>query len=887
MLSPGYLGVASGHLSAECPNCIPLQHGKFYFAQDIAYADDFIAKCRRLLDLLTKTAAYSAATQCFGLKLAPEKFRAFCLNPTERKPTMITYGEGWTPTEVPLATIGTIKYLGSHQDLDMSGQTDVARIGRILTECVTRISSKHCSPRTMLTYIHSTLLPKLVYAGSFSPAPLSSFARYDNRLGQLMKPKLHLPAGMSNAIVYGSYHQGAMGIPILSEEFQLRKFDMFHNLQRSDTLTRNTLEAMAFRQLHMHGEHKDTDCTLKSSELYDTWMNSILEYLAQHNLQEKSLKHPHTTTSVDYAQVYALVSDSDPLAVFFEIVGWNVMAIYYIPWSLENSHTRLRSIATTTIMSGHNVKKASWEEASRWTHKVETANLSSIKKKCNSMAALLVPLSITRVLPPIAPSLLPHPVGIPNTLICTDGSWKRSFTGPLPGDHVTKVGAAVVILNDQRSVLQALRMSNIHEECGKRAYAQEFLGLTAASFIHTELPGSSIHSDCMAALVKVQGTCRQYPLRPYCTAITLSDGHRHWVRGHADNRKTRAELLPPEFGNIVADSVADGHHQYNWIELDHQSFRTNVRLSNNWLLWHNNTELVIEPLRQFTHGKDMIEYCDHKNTEAGMKIHHPEILRGLCNRSHLSMSSRGSINKLFFGKFDDDRPRLEDASKPREPCPCGCSNQLDNWTTNCQHLPTSTLRNDVVYKAQATLLDFPTLQSSVAAHLRSAEGYHIWRGRIIPSLANTLQSRTDLLIQGKADGAQQLMLKKIQKAMKKCLDVLVEGALQIRVSMNSREHKQSLQRKRIKHQRRAYLVAADGVPPRRVNTLDNYPGFILRTTDTSPLPPSSIPRQGDNDSRALENASLPPPNGSHLVGKRRHGSQSSVVIGMEKPTIPN
>jgi hypothetical protein len=573
--------LTSVKLAAPSDITYPLQHGQFAFGRDIAYADDFDCLCRYLANLSKKTTTYSAATMCFGLKLAPEKFRAFCVNPIERSPTITVYLDGWIAKEVRLEKDGHIKYLGSNQDLNLSGKTDLAKMRSILEESLSRLALRKCGAHTVAMYIRSALLPKLLYPGSFSTAPLADFEKMDKEIGKMMKGKIHLPDGFPCALLNGSHKQGAIGLPILSEEITMRKFQLFHALQRADTATRQALDGMIYRQLHMHSSHKDETCILRPSKDHRSWLNSLTDGLALHGLSEQASIHPQIVTTLEYGDIYARIGQQ-VVSTYYEIVGWNRSVVYFILWGLENPRTSGRHLSTTSIIPQSQLQKAPWIEISTWTHKV-TSTGNHCKRICSKLTELEAPIGFDVNPAQIAIPLLPTPTLTPGLLICTDGSWKRELTGPFPGNHNTKAGAAIVVLDSKRRVIEALRISDLHASSDKRAYVQEFIGLTAASFICSELTNPTIHSDCLAALTKVQNTCRQYPLRPYCSAIKQSDGSRHWVKGHPDRLKLFAELTPPEFGNIVADLVADGSHKYQWKEIHRDHFISNIRQSNKWL----------------------------------------------------------------------------------------------------------------------------------------------------------------------------------------------------------------------------------------------------------------------------------------------------------------
>jgi hypothetical protein len=105
----------------------------------------------------------------------------------------------------------------------------------------------------------------------------------------------------------------------------------------------------------------------------------------------------------------------------------------------------------------------------------------------------------------------------------------------------------------------------------KRAYVQEYEALQMGFRIQAEFPSAHVYTDCQSARTsllspaKLHNTALQDPRCPYRSLThTGNNLHEtaHHTRAHADRRKVFAALDTAEYGNLVADAVAEGSTRF-------------------------------------------------------------------------------------------------------------------------------------------------------------------------------------------------------------------------------------------------------------------------------------------------------------------------------------
>ena len=94
---------------------MPSHHSELVAVSDVGYTDDLVSLSSSLPGLQFKADIMSAFALLFDLTISAPKLRAACLGPVPPTPSLTIHGPGWTPTIIPVRTVGTIHAGTEHE----------------------------------------------------------------------------------------------------------------------------------------------------------------------------------------------------------------------------------------------------------------------------------------------------------------------------------------------------------------------------------------------------------------------------------------------------------------------------------------------------------------------------------------------------------------------------------------------------------------------------------------------------------------------------------------------------------------------------------------------------------------------------------------------------
>jgi hypothetical protein len=779
-------------VTLSCPSDVfyPLFDGKVGTARDISFADDKISLASRLTSLQRKATTYSAATQIFRLDLAASKFRAFAITRQSGPHHLIVYGRGWEPKVVNMEEKGAIKYLGSLQDLNQTGKSDYGRMKSELSSTRQRLAGKACGITGVMRYVKGALIPKLAYIAKYSAVSIAKLQKLDCQLGQLFKHKLMLPKNFPDALLFGRRDQGGLGVPLLSQELMLAKVRTFHNVLRSpDFATRHAIEGMLYRMVLCTGQLHCERYLVKASP-YNCWLQNIAHFCDIHKLCLRYRPSPMLRTNLTPGDIFTYYENNVENIV--SIIGWSSHHYYVHKWERQNICPRsgLRP-QYNNLTCDYVLHRLLHTTVGQWSKKLLISRKNMYEYQSHHMEEL-VAHTAPFVLPPVIPVVativsVPREPGAKYS-IYTDGSWNQVATGPFDGQSVITSGGAVVIMEDSgRRILKSFRIPEMYVTSKKRAYVQEYVALQMGFRIRAEFPSAHVYTDCQSARTsllspaKLRNTALQDPRCPFRSLTHTGNSlHEtvHHVRAHADRRKVFAALDTAEYGNLVADAVAEGSRRFPYTDLSAEDINQHLELCNSWVFsLAGSSQIIVDPLRELLGASDLEAYCQKK--AADLKVHFSaDQLTSLCSKPGLTMKQHSALLRLHFHKYWDDEQYSRHEPAWRGPCTCGCANVLNTWVSTCK-------RSDVLETLKATrsklanlLSSFPRIWSILQGILQSEDAHLLWRGIWTPRWRTQISA----VCSPPVGENHSLYWKKIQATTRSVGNILTDAALSLRSS---------------------------------------------------------------------------------------------------------
>jgi hypothetical protein len=230
--------------------------------------------------------------------------------------------------------------------------------------------------------------------------------------------------------------------------------------------------------------------------------------------------------------------------------------------------------------------------------------------------------------------------------------------------------------------------------------------------------------------------------------ILNTEGKFSFVKAHSDDYLTVEEMSSSQYGNTIADAVANGSCKEPTIILDlHQVFRRLIQCSG-WSILMNGNIPLLDDLYQRKSSITVDLYCLERKQRYDVNYDFdPAALRilGSLRMSHLQ---RAAKLKLLFSQYYDDRCFLEGRYTEVTSCECGCINMVSSWISNCQREEIVNTRHQLMADIDRFCYPYEFLSFQIRKLLceNSQEGLaeQFWRGNWQPrhtaTILNTVQS---------------------------------------------------------------------------------------------------------------------------------------------------
>ena len=332
---------------------------------------------------------------------------------------------------------------------------------------------------------------------------------------------------------------------------------------------------------------------------------------------------------------------------------------------------------------------------------------------------------------PILP--IPAPLFNQPPVLFTDGSWRRTRSGPFFHQSSTSAGAALAIM-DGSSLILGLRLANAYALQSQRAYVQEHVGLLLAAAVSQELGlASPIFTDCRSAKDYILNpSTNQQSLNPLgqlasFTRHLLRSPDLRWIRSHS--ALPFEEQSSAQQGNTIADAISAGAHP-NFIDLPMSTLSIIADNTNRWYLHDTESNLPAMLGLSKSSNATLHSYLSDRSQRHPLSPTPTEIQQLMISIQPSSSKQAGAYLKLALRKFDDDRRAA--STSPADylpPCSCGCSNTIDTWVTTCRHPESLAIRNGGLNKVRDHLEHYPLLRAYILGALTSpTASAQEWRG---------------------------------------------------------------------------------------------------------------------------------------------------------------
>jgi hypothetical protein len=728
----------------------PLPNGSYGKVRDTNYADDLLSFARTLEALQDKANIYSAVCSMVRLKLAAKKFRCCQLGPKRAKSTFITiFDDQWNPTKVACKYDGAIKYLGSTQDLNLSSKTEKGLISDIISSTVNRLSRKAHLADAQVTYIDGALLPKVVYKGSFSMLTLNELRKLDGSINNHIRSELHLRSGYSNDILFSSTKAGGLGMKRFSDSTNLRKHLIMFRSLRGPQPVREAMNGILYRNYLINPKKTDNIIHLQLVP-NRSWLNSLVSYLEEidgaaislwQEFEERQFRTYDTEIEIKYGQVWFTPIGQK----FIQIKGWTTKKIWYESLLPKDKQTNVRPVNGKMLIPSGLLQSMPWPDVDDpyFIFLQCDCQLRIAKVIADRLICLPIRAEVTKLC-----SLNHNLISSGDLLVCTDGSWKSNDSSMFATNNSICTGAAAVVLNEDKEVSYRFAVNGALRDFGQRAFAQEYLALALAAIICQENGIRRVFTDANSVLESVTNSHMANPFLFFRKIILNTEGKFSFVKAHSDDYLTVEEMSSSQYGNTIADAVANGSCKEPTIILDlHQVFRRLIQCSG-WSILMNGNIPFLDDLYQRKSSITVDLYCLERKQRYDVNYDFdPAALRilGSLRMSHLQ---RAAKLKLLFSQYYDDRCFLEGRYTEVTSCECGCINMVSSWISNCQREEIVNTRHQLMADIDRFCYPYEFLSFQIRKLLceNSQEGLaeQFWRGNWQPrhtaTILNTVQS---------------------------------------------------------------------------------------------------------------------------------------------------
>ena len=770
--------------------------GSHYIANDLSYADDLITLSATVEAIQQKADVVSAMTLFLGLEVAVEKFRTCALTNSPSPNPLVVHTKNWAPNEVHFQQEGFLKYLGSKQSLDGSSSEDQESLLIFLKETAARLASNTASTSANRLYVHGAVIPKVAYAGTFVTASLAQMQKLDVPITGVIKQVSHLAKSWPTEIVYhrmglnmhrpsDSMQLGKLRLivkptnrataraidSIMDRHMKKQKSYMTDRWQTGATDDRGTwigslLEYLAeaghqlvrpydwvtnILDLHISLLAPDwiPDLSLpieRIGDVLDQFIIPSVKLLREgqplpRNLWQMQnvpgLLLPDGASSIHHMPLYIrkgqywLQQDQhDNISRMFQITGWTETMIHGFEINLAAKGTRYRT--------GKQIKVNRGNRVSLPLQTFLELNRKAMVSEHGTMEIRYITKVSPAIRPPRPPLPSPLPLPVPNdALICTDGSHALAYAGPCPHQRTRVAGAGIAMVSRDKRLIAAVKVDSYGQSDG-RAFTQEMQGLIVGGYIAQlhDIVSTPIFTDCKSLMAVKKSPPQQTTYAQHAAIIHHIDGPRpQWINSHSDRRLSYAHQSPPQFGNIMADQIADGRipNETTPTPVTHlHGGRTILemgRRQQRWMVQDEDGGLAMMDLRDKVSDVRFKKYLANRSAEHNGQWTFEGIQ--MLIRPGLTERQTGARYKLCLSRFDRDRQAKEHLADPTKEapkqCSCGCLNHLESWISTCTE-PKTVDRIKLARVRIATMLDNELpLKAVIAPLLAGQDQILLWR----------------------------------------------------------------------------------------------------------------------------------------------------------------
>jgi hypothetical protein len=439
----------------------------------------------------------------------------------------------------------------------------------------------------------------------------------------------------------------------------------------------------------------------------------------------------------------------DRLTKMVQVTGWTETEVLAFDIKLGARSSMYRNGKQARVTRGERIR-LSWDDFLELNRKAIVSEQDTMEIRY-----------ITRVSPSRRPHRQPLPSPLPDTvtrdtLVCTDGSHALSYCGPCPHQRKHVAAAGIALVNRDKTLVAAVRVGTYDQSDG-RAFTQELQGVIVGGYL-AQLQGivsTPVFTDCKSLLAAKVAPPKQSNYAQHVAILSHSTGPKiQWIRSHADTRWSHEFQSAPQFGNIMADQIADGRipnaaHPTPVIQLHGgRTIMEMARRQQRWMVQDEEHGLAMLDLRDKVSDVRFKKYLKQRSEDHNGQWTYEGIQ--MLVKPGLTMRQIGARYKLCFSRFDRDRKAREhladNAKEPPTPCTCGCVNHLESWIKVCTE-PKTIDRIKLARVRIATLLrNERPLEAVIAPLLAGPDQMFLWRANWqadhMLALAECYQART-------------------------------------------------------------------------------------------------------------------------------------------------
>ena len=324
--------------------------------------------------------------------------------------------------------------------------------------------------------------------------------------------------------------------------------------------------------------------------------------------------------------------------------------------------------------------------------------------------------------------------------ICTDGSWMETMGSP--GDNAKHEGGCgiAILKKGTREVLWRAGFRMTVVQTPQRAFTMEMIAAAMGYWEGSKRNANGvieIHTDCKSAITTFGkgSSMRHHHLLKLIVRAARGIFRRHrvlpivdtlnWVRGHPEKRRVTEAFTPIEYGNSIADGLADSTE--GSIPSVEEALRMLAGVSDSWEMWKIGQVAVPMLLDPFMEAQ-MVRLDNYLKARPDCRGRvTKEELRWLReSRGSCSMKQWGAWLKLITRRFNRD---MAHAQQVRCSCTWGYVS-VSHFRETCKGLAVTAIKKDMITKISELCSRLPEselVEEILGRRLQSEDD--IWRGQ--------------------------------------------------------------------------------------------------------------------------------------------------------------